>query len=176
MFNLKLNESHAHVCVQSHTCVIAHGSRRRHWIPRTWCYRHLWTTACGCSHLNSGEENVLFRAEPSLQPHCVTFLDKETGESGADFSQWFVCWPFPDYLPLSSSALHPASTGWLSVLRSRLIGKQIIYIINFPEVLRALTVGSQTSYGGAELSQVGWGGNERVLLVLDLCCCLWWWV
>lgn len=41
--------------------------------------------------VNSEEENVLFRAEPSLQPHCVTFHDKETGESGADSSQCFVC-------------------------------------------------------------------------------------
>lgn len=48
------------------------------------------------------------------------------------------------------------STGWLSVLRSKLISKQIMYIINFSELLRTLAVGLQTSYGTTELSQVGW--------------------
>lgn len=61
---------------------------------------------------------------------------------------------------------------WLSVLRSKLISKQIMYIINFSELLRTLAVGLQTSYGTTELSQVGWEGNWEILLVLDFCC-LW---
>lgn len=154
------------MCVQSHTCVISCGG--------------IWEQAFGNHRMwvlvNSEAENVLFRAEPSLQPHCVTFHDKETGESGADSSQCFVCWPLPDYfyIWLCQHFILWAQAG--SQLRSRLITKQIMYIIHFPELLRTLAVGLQTPYGSAELSQVGWGGNGRILLVLGFCCCLWWWL
>lgn len=42
-----------------------------------------------------------------------------------------------------------------------------MYVINFSELLRTLAVGSRTSYGSDELSQVGWGGNGRTILVPD---------